>query len=248
MSKTCKNCGKKVADNAKFCTECGGHYFDGEQTGYGQAPNMNNPFYGQPQNMNSDPFSPPVQGFNSGNVGVFNPQQQVKPPKKKNGAVAIVLIAVVAVIGVMIGIFAIMGGGYEPQEFSAGGITLTLTSEFEAIETDNYEFAYSTYDIMVLGLREYFSDYDGLEDVTLDEYVEAAMTTTISDLSDVATEKRAGAVYFNYEYNDGTDDYIYHTYVYKTDDSFVILQFVAFVDNQQELLENIDSWLASAKF
>ncbi len=170
--------------------------------------------------------------FNLANGNAFrfdqNDNPEVLANRKRGTRKGLIILIVSVVVGALLGYFLTSGlfREKEPKEkdFSADGMTITLTDEFKPFDTDRYTVAYESKTIAVYALKESFSAVQVLEAYTLDQYAELLIQANKKEDSEV--KKADGLTYYEYEYTSSDNQtYHYFTYVYKTDDAFWVVQF-----------------------
>ena len=109
-----------------------------------------------------------------------------------------------------------------PKEktFSSDEMTITLTNEFEKMESDKYIDVYESRKMVVFSSKEEFALFEGAENYTAKQYCD--LTIQINNLDSSKTKTSDGLTYFEYDsVNPNTNKtYHYFVYVYKTDDAF----------------------------
>ena len=171
---------------------------------------------------------------------------------KKGLLVLIIAIVVGAVIGYSVS-FGLVSGLFlnktpEVKTFSSNGMTITLTDEFRETNLENYTVTYESDDVAVFALQEAFTLVDGFEDYTLEEYADLVFVVNSLDSAELKTAE--GLNYFEYDFTDSqtNDVYQYFSYVYKTDDSFWMVQFATLEENAVKYSQQITEWAKSIEF
>ena len=137
-------------------------------------------------------------------------------------------------------------GDGSPQDFSAEGLTITLTNDFATEDADGYTFCFDSEQVAVLGLKEEFALQEGAEDYTLEEY--GALVIESNGL-DAALEQRDGILCFTYEYAADKDaTYFYLVTLFKTDDAFWMVQFISLTEDAEALQPTFVEWAKSITF
>ncbi len=177
--------------------------------------------------------------------GVDGPGLRENQKKQGRKGAAIWIIAVI--IGLIVG-FAITNIGPAPKTFKKGDhFAITLNKDFEKItDVKEYEDYYAVYGnkyATVMVLREEFDDYEGLEDLTLDEYIELSLEA--NGHTGTAVKKGDGYKYITYsEIEDG--EFIHYTAAfYKGHDGFFAISFATPSENADEYREDFAKWAAS---
>lgn len=137
-------------------------------------------------------------------------------------------------------------GDGSPQEFSAEGMTITLTNDFISSEADGYTLCYDSEKVAVLALREEFALQEGAEDYTLVEYGELVIQT---NKLETALEVQNGIHCFEYEHAASKKEtYHYLVTLFKTDDAFWMVQFITLTENTEDLRPSFLEWAGSISF
>ena len=172
--------------------------------------------------------------------------------RKKGFRIGIVVLISSIILGSVAGYTATNNyfDNNEPKskEFSDSGMTITLTDEFEKTEIANFTAAYASDDVIIFALKEDFTLAEGLEELSLEEYAEIVMEANAIDSASIKND--GGITYFDYVfYNTETKQtFKYYTYVFKTHDSFWVVQFATFEDSHEKYESQIKDWAASIDF
>ena len=175
-----------IADSMSkdFCND----YYDipeGSEDVYLSGRNKYNPLNGNAFRFNGNELSAEV----------------VENRKKATKKGTIILVASI-VLGVIVG--ALSGSGVlsklnvKEKTFADSGMKIVLTTEFDEVDYEGYTVCYGSEDVAVFALKEAFSDFEGAEDYTLNEYGELVIEN--NRLSRKVTERnRASVIVFNGE-------------------------------------------------
>ena len=132
--------------------------------------------------------------------------------------------------------------------FTAGGMSITLTEDFEASSMPGFTSCFMTEDVINLNLREPFSLMDGAGDLTVEEYSQLVLENngmSVADLKDFD-----GIPGFEYDYTDeeSGDVYHYRVFLYKSGDAFWLVQFATRQDSFAAYDAQINQWAQSVTF
>lgn len=137
-----------------------------------------------------------------------------------------------------------------PKEktFSSDEMTITLTNEFEKMESDKYIDVYESRKMVVFSSKEEFALFEGAENYTAKQYCD--LTIQINNLDSSKTKTSDGLTYFEYDsVNPNTNKtYHYFVYVYKTDDAFWMVQFALLKQNAYKYAPKIAKYAKSIVF
>lgn len=172
--------------------------------------------------------------------------------RKKGTKKGIVLLLIAFVVGAIIG-FSLTSGLFsnktpEAKTFTYNEMSITLTDEFIKEDFDNFDATFDSRDVAVFVIQDEFSLFEGFEGYTLKEYCELVIDSNA--LTSVEIETGNGLTYFVYQFTntEANEDYQYYTYVYKTDNSFWMVQFAVFAENAGEYEPQIEDWASSVSF
>ena len=168
--------------------------------------------------------------------------------KKKGWGVLIVAILIGAVVGFLIPKLINAKKASEPKTFTSHGMSITLTEEFEESARMGYTFSYEGDYVICVGLREAFDLYEGLEDISLQEYGELVLEA--NELTDNELKEKDGLTYFDYDNYDPESklSYRYFCYLMKCDDAFWMIQFSTLESKVDEYEDDILKWVKSVQF
>lgn len=169
--------------------------------------------------------------------------------RKANSKRGLWVVIIAAVIGAVIGFVGssgILDGPAEPKVFTDGGMSITLTDEFEAFEAEGFDVAYDSNQIAVLSLEETFASAPGAEDLTVEEYAELVLEVNGQN-EELKTDN--GLVYYEY-LAEGDNKVMYHytVFLFKETDAFWIVQFATYEGKAETHRETIMEWAKSVTF
>jgi hypothetical protein len=202
----------------------------------------------------------------SGNAFRFDgtANEEVVQNRKKGSKKGMIILIVSIVIGVIIG--RVVGAmiadslfgerpetsstdGIEiaarPETFTADGIEITLTSDFIEVDQDGFVACYGTEDVSVLIVEDLFSDFPELKDMTVAEYTD--MFIEYNELTAAEERSHDGLTCVEYEAAGDKAEYLFSAYIFKTGDSFCMVQFAVETDNADEYREDIAEWAKTIK-
>ena len=209
-------------------------------------------YYQLPEGEEDIVLTGQIQMTPGGNMFRFddNDSSGIQKFRKKGTVIGVIVLIFAIAVGIAVG--RVLSGGMvkdrirQYKEFSSNGMTITLGKDFSEDCVIGFTSCYRNKDVCVLALREAFADAEGLEDLTLQEYGELVLEA--NELFDVRLNTFEGILGFEYDYED-EDGHSYHdrSFLYKTDDSFWLIQFIAFreVFSQYEV---INGWANSVRF
>ncbi len=134
------------------------------------------------------------------------------------------------------------------KNFSKGGMTITLTNEFEETNIENFTASYISDDVIILALKEEFVLAEGLDALSLNDYAETIIEFNAIDSSKI--KKDDDLTYFEYVFKntETNQTFKYYSYVFKTHDAFWLIQFATFEDTHQKYEVQIKEWAKSIEF
>lgn len=214
-----------------------------------------NEFYDLPEGQ-EDIFLSGKNEFNpaSGNAFRFdnNPSEAALANRKQGTRRGFVVYVAAIIIGFIAGYLIVAGlfSAPEPKEkaFSSGGMTITLTDEFQKASLEGYSAVYNTEKIVVFTLKESFTLLEGLEDYTLKQYGEVVVENNGLKSNELKTKD--GLTYFEYDYTDSAtkESYHYFAYIYKSDDAFWLIQFATLKKDANTYAQQIAEYAKSVTF
>jgi len=184
-----------------------------------------------------------------------NDSAEVLANRKKGTSRGLVILLIAILVGGLAGFFigkAFVSGfiNTEPREkvFEESGLHITLTDAFRKESYPPYTVCFDSKDVAVFALREEFTLYEGLEDYSLKDYGEAVMLNNSLDPKDLI--EKDGLTYFTFDFvnTENSKTYAYYAFLYKTHDSFWMIQFATLKDSAEKLLPDFIQWAKSADF
>ena len=173
--------------------------------------------------------------------------------KRKRNTIIGLVILVVALLAGMFGGKLITGGLLNSsrsadKEFSSHGMNITLTKAFSEDSAVGFTTCFSSKDVMILALKEPFSMAAGAENLTLDDYAELVLENNEMPLSEKKDYNGIPGFEYDYKDDDTGNTYHYHSYLYKSDDAFWVVQFVTFREKFAAYEARINKWAQSVSF
>ncbi len=174
-------------------------------------------------------------------------EKGLKAALNKIGVKKLIAIGVAAVLCVALGVVLNISRNNSSKTFSAEGMEITLTGKFVKLPDSQYTVSYGTGDVVVHAVKNDFSDRVPAE-LSVWEYINTRADEDGVVKNAEKTEEN-GRINFTFktEENNGST-YIWHTYVYKTDKAFWIVQFGVSEAQNEAFSEEIEAWADSIKF
>ncbi len=123
------------------------------------------------------------------------------------------------------------------KTFTKNGMRIKLTNDFKEDDIEGYTSAYVDEQnvVLVFTLQEKFSLTEGFEDWTIKEYADAIKKNAPVTVATVKIEN--GITYFDYEFlnTELNTEYYYYTTVFKSNDSFWMIQFSCLAKDQAKM-------------
>ncbi len=171
-----------------------------------------------------------------------NPDPEVVKKRKKGSRMGVLIFVGAVLLGVLIAVMpSLIRGKAEPKDFTAGDLTVTLTSHFKEGTDDNGELYFYDSKTAVHVFRDelYYS-----ADTTLTEYSDFLLAQLeVEKVGEYIQNDRY--LQFEYESREGLSNFVYYTAIFRTDGSFWSVQFVTEDDNIAALREKYKAWADS---
>lgn len=177
---------------------------------------------------------------------------ETKKNRKKNLIMGIVIICIAAVAGLAIGLISnsdtIFRRAPEPATFTCEEMSITLTDYFSEAEYPGYTACYDSAHAAVFVIKESAALLEEYGIVSLDDY--CALILESNGVAPYDLHYVEGIPCFEYEYENTEENETYHyvTYMYKSSDSFWIVEFAVPANEYSEYKSDIVSWAKSVKF
>ncbi len=164
---------------------------------------------------------------------------------KRNGVVILILAVIVGIlIGILKNIDSFLPASDEV--FTKGGMSITLTDEFEEEREDGYTAAYYSDYASVLTLKEEFATAPGSENFTIEDYAMLIAESNSLNYEDFAFKNGIATLEFSEQIDE--IEFHYFVYLYKASDAFWLIQFTTFEDEVAEHRSTIEKWADSIVF
>ena len=136
-----------------------------------------------------------------------------------------------------------------PKQFSAQGMTITLTSAFTETTQEGYTACYDSKDVAVFALKESFSLMQGMDKWSLQDYAELVLEAN-KDRAPQAIKEVEGLTTFEYTFlNEQLNKtYTYFCVMYKTSDAFWLVQFACLEGKYETLRPSFVEWAKTVSF
>ena len=177
---------------------------------------------------------------------------ETKKKSRKKTIITLILVIICTAIGALFGrqLVRLIFNRHSTTEktFSSGGLTITLTEDFSEDSYVSKTAAFTSKDVMVIGLREPFALMQGLEDLTVDQYAEMVLKANGRSVDELQSFNGIPGFEYDWTNEDVKQDYHYRTYTYKADDAFWTIQFIMLKKDAEEYQDKIDTWAATVRF
>ncbi len=136
-----------------------------------------------------------------------------------------------------------------PKDFSAGGMTITLTDEYEEKTPASLTAYYQTDRSIVSVLREDYSifraqDIDP-ETFTVGDYAELIKSRNELDMRQASEN---GVPTLTYDTESRGKSFTYYTTLYKTSDAFWLIQFASNTEDFEAMKPEFQTFMQSVRF
>ena len=180
-----------------------------------------------------------------------NNSEGIREKRKKGSRIGIAVLVGAVIVGVAVGRLIPdliqKGQNNTPKQFSAEGMTITLTEAFKSVQISDFTSCYESKEVLVMNMKQSFAEIPGLKSMTLEEY-RTALTANVQ--ADREMKDYGGIPGFEYDYTsaDQKESYHYRVYLFKTDDAFWIVEFATRQNKFSSWESRIDEWAKSVKF
>lgn len=177
----------------------------------------------------------------SGNPFVFNnnDSHDIKEYRKKKNRKGLIIFIVALIVGIIIGLLPSLKSITSNKEkvFTYNDMSITLNRSFREVYYNGFTVSYENNDTIILMLEEKFSLEPSLQLLSLNDYAQTVIS--VNEI-DAEIEKNEDLTYFSYSYfsSDDNQTFYYYDFVYKTDDSFWLIQFAGCDENCEEQFIN----------
>jgi len=203
------------------------------------AKKISNDYYEIPEGA-EDVYLSGVRSYNPATGSAFrfdnNNNEGAIRNRSRGTRIGVAVLIVAAIVGFIIGI---MIGNRPPvsEEFVRGEVSITLMSDFSEFDSDVHYATYSNGEISVFVVD--FAKEELKDGLTFDEFAEAMVESDEYVASSLKTDGALRYFYYDAEGADGEANR-YYSYLYETDDTFWVIQFVCDV-NEVELYKSVIS-------
>lgn len=180
--------------------------------------------------------------------GVQAPEQTARQKKMGRTGTIVFIVAVIVggIVGTLIGRAIFKADDptkADPKTFEKDGFKITLTEGFEEADDDELFASYEAKTAAVGVFSEAFADFEGAEDLTVEEY--AALVQKSNDREGLEIKEGDGYIYMEYtDTVDGEETY-YMVAIYKGEDAFWCVNLCTPEANKEEYEETFEKWAES---
>lgn len=211
------------------------------------AKKISNDYYEIPEGSDNVYLSG-VRSYNPATGSAFrfdnNYNEDAIRNRSRGTRIGVAVLIVATIVGFIIGLLI---GNRPPvaEEFVRGEVSITLMSDFSEFETEGHYATFSNGDISVFIVGFYKEELiDGL---TFDEFAKAMAENDEYDASSLKTEGELLYFYYDADNDDGEANR-YYSYLYETDDTFWVVQFVCDVSEADVDKSVIADYAKTVKF
>lgn len=172
--------------------------------------------------------------------------------RRNAGRKGILILVLALVLGILLGVAGMMNTeltAEEPKVFSAEGMQITLTEEFDPVQMEGFHACFGTPETVVFVLREEFAATAGLEELSLEDYGRKLLKSNgfNENFELLQIEKRT---VFEYVTMDASgDEWYYLSSLYRDRDAFWMVQFACLQENADvERMHDFLEWADSVTF
>ena len=134
-------------------------------------------------------------------------------------------------------------GEANPKNFSAQGMTVTLTDAFKENTQAGYTVCYESSEVAVFILKESFSLQAGVENLTLDEYADLVRQSNASKSpTEIAKQDGFYTMEYNFLNESENQTYSYYCTMFKGTDAFWLVQFACKEGDYASYKETFLNW------
>lgn len=182
--------------------------------------------------------------------GVEDPEVLESRKQADKKGLIVMIAAVAAGILLGLGIFFLatgLGGG--KQEFTADGLSITLTKDYEEIPGTGFALCCEGPEAAMFALKEEFSIMAGLENYSVEQYAETVLQNNpLAAGASLQTEGNLNWFEYSYQNSEEEEPYRFRIYVFKSDDAFWMVQFAAPESNAEENAQKFEKWASTVSF
>ncbi len=177
------------------------------------------------------------------------PTEEMQYHRKKANKKGIAVFAVSIVIGIVIGLAAVLIpilSGPEEKVFTKSSVSITLNEDFKEEFHNGFAAVYGSNYMAVFMRNEKFNGDKEFATMTVDEYCQAVIETNGKDAE---TKHKDGLTYYEYTAASNNNyDYRYLCFTYKTESGFWLVQFAVEEDMYSIYEEDIFTYAKSVSF
>ena len=172
--------------------------------------------------------------------------------KKKSRRTGLIVTIAAALVGAVLGYLIVSGlhsaKAAAPKTFTAEEMSITLTKEFSETDAGDFTAVFESNEAVVLAVKEPFSLGEGFGDLTLDEYVDIAISS--NGIKNAEKKDLGGVPGFTYTYDNpnNNESYKYYVYTYKLGDAFWMIQFASLEKDAEKLAPQFAEWAKTISF
>ncbi len=159
-----------------------------------------------------------------------------------------ILAVTLAILSILIGL---TGCGMEEKTYSKSGMSITLPGYFYEKELMTYTYYLESIDSIVLVIKETFDYLENNSEFnsnsSLTEYANAVITNNKLD-SEVERRQDGKYEFFNFEKTVDGKDFFYLATVYKSQDSFWLIQFACLTKDKDTFMPQFLEWADTVTF
>lgn len=188
----------------------------------------------------------------SGNAFRFDgiADRDIQDNRKKGSKKGLIVLLIACIIGIAIGVLVnlyLITRTVKPKDYSADGMSITLTNQFKEVDSDVFVACYETPAVSVMTMKEEFELEEGFGNLTLEEYGEGLIMYNEQSARSELMED-GDLLYFIYDDIFDHKYYTWVTYVYKSDDAFWYVDFVTLKEDAEAYREAISEWARTVRF
>lgn len=190
----------------------------------------------------------------SGNAFRFDgvADEAVAKNRKRGKTIGLFVLIAAVLLGFCLGFYGCPADddGDRAKEFSAEGMTITLTEAFYETENSGFALSCESDKALMMVVKEEFTLMEGMEELSVEEYAELVFQNNPA-ATDAQLHTNDGDMnWFDYYYTNTEKQIEFHfmTYIYKTHDAFWLVQFATPREISEEMAPQIRAWAESVSF
>ena len=163
--------------------------------------------------------------------------------RKKGFKTGLVILIVAAIVGFAVG-FLTSYEKVEPEVFSADGMSITLTNEFDHEDGEGvFNLCVASDEAVVMAAK---LDVSAEDSITLDEYADLISKSDAIDTLITPVTAKDGILYC--EYIAGENDGYFYTAFYESGDALWCIQFASLDGFDETTRETFEAWASQVTF